>query len=192
MCYSRTLLVRRFPKVLQLKRERTHNEPAGKVENNGSHWGWGATYPVGTLWVHCGFWCNSPPLYPVGPWWVFYERTHQFDLIIPSGYIVDKFVGILWKNPQVSFTMYPVATLMGYFWKRSQSTHWVWSDQIDGFFHKIPTMDPLGIVGTNCTRTHNVPTMYLLGKWPLAPSVYGLKGSRCCCRHETNIGLKGE
>jgi len=40
---------------------------------------------VGTLWVHCEFWVNSPPLYPVGPWWVFYERTHQFAHQKPSG-----------------------------------------------------------------------------------------------------------
>jgi len=51
----------------------------------GKHWGRGVTYPVGTLWVHCEFWCNSPPLYPVGPWWIFYERTHQFAHKKPSG-----------------------------------------------------------------------------------------------------------
>ena len=32
------------------------------------HWGQGVIYPVGTLWVHCEFWVNSSPLYPVGPW----------------------------------------------------------------------------------------------------------------------------
>jgi len=30
------------------------------------HWGRRAIYPVGTLWVHCGFWNNLPGSYPAG------------------------------------------------------------------------------------------------------------------------------
>jgi len=83
--------------------------------------------------------------------WVFCERTHRF---------------------LSQYTQWPL------WWVLSQRahcfTHWIFGGQIDGFFHKIPTMDPLGTVGANLTRTHNVPTMYPLGKWPLIPSEIGL------------------
>ena len=48
------------------------------------HWEQGVTYPGGALWVHGGFWNNSPPLYPASPWWVLFESTHQFTLKEPT------------------------------------------------------------------------------------------------------------
>jgi len=48
----------------------------------GSHWGQRGIYPVGILWVHCGFWNNFPSKYPLGKWWVLLKSTTP----IPSGY----------------------------------------------------------------------------------------------------------
>ena len=46
--------------------------------------------------------------------------------------------------------------------------------QTGGCLLKIFIMDPLGIGQVNCFRTHNELTMGLLGKYPLAPSVWDL------------------
>ena len=42
-----------------------------------SHWEQGVIYPAGPLWVHCGFWSNSPSCYPLGTWLVLCESTHH-------------------------------------------------------------------------------------------------------------------
>ena len=44
---------------------------------HGPHWGRRVTYPVGTLWVCCEFWSNSPSHYLAGMWWVLLKSTHQ-------------------------------------------------------------------------------------------------------------------
>ena len=41
------------------------------------HWGQGGTYPVGTWWVHCEFWKNSPTQCPLDTLWVLFKSTHQ-------------------------------------------------------------------------------------------------------------------
>ena len=51
---------------------------AVSIETHGcQHWGRVDTYPVGTLWVCCEFWSNSPSHYPAGMWWVLLKSTHR-------------------------------------------------------------------------------------------------------------------
>ena len=40
------------------------------------HWGQKGIYPVGTLWVYCGFWNNSPGKYPLGKLWALLKSTY--------------------------------------------------------------------------------------------------------------------
>ena len=63
---------------------------------------------------------------------------------------------------------------MGTFTMCPAWTHRAHCDQIDGHFVKELNMSPLADGWLHCLKNHNVITMYLLGKWPLAPSVCGL------------------
>ena len=57
---------------------RTTHEPwVSVVSYDPWHWGWGVIYPVGTLWVRCEFWSNSPSDYSAGMRWVLLKSTHQ-------------------------------------------------------------------------------------------------------------------
>ena len=86
----------------------------------------------------------------------------------PTGYFVGEFQGILWKNPSISFTMYPVATWVGSLQKWSAWTHWSHQNQSDGYFSKVPSKYPVGILRVNCRvlsqRTHTLPGGFFEGK----------------------------
>ena len=90
----------------------------------------------------------------------FMKEPMGFFHNVPSGH----FDGFFYNVPNMCL-MGMIRSSLWVFSQRTHSfTHWVFGGQIDGSFHKILSMNPLGIMGTNYTRTHNIPTMYLLGK----------------------------
>ena len=82
--------------------------------------------------------------YPLGIFWVNWWVLFEFTQTLPAGYNEGELVGTFKKHPE---------------WACQVS-----SEQTDGYFLKVPSMDLLGKVGANCFRTHNELTMYLLGK----------------------------
>ena len=135
---------------------------------NDLHWGQRGIYPVGTLWVHCGFWNNLPTTNPVGKWWVLLKSTHWCDLNKPSGYfsnVLSEFfhkiptecpANTSWTNPLISFTIYP---LMWF-----EQTPWVCSR----FVYNLPTKIPNGYILNEFPEFFykiptNVITMYPVG-----------------------------
>ena len=101
-------------------------------------------------------------------------------------WIVKEPRGFFHKVPTGYFAEWIVKELKGFFHKVSTEHFAEWIVKvIKGFFHKVPTghcaelfskvftLYPVNIGWANCFRTHNEPTLYPLGKWPLAPSDTG-------------------
>jgi len=99
-------------------------EPINSPTKNPSKW------PLGTLWKKpMGSFIKYPEICPQCTQWVFFKElttNPQFDSVFPqtlkeptgfmAGYIVDKFLGILWKNPWVSFTKNSLLYPLGFLW----------------------------------------------------------------------------
>ena len=97
------------------------------------------------------FWKNS--------WWV----AQVLDGHIVK-WIVKEPRGFFHKVPTGYFAEWIVKELKGFFYK-------VPTGHCAELFLKVFTLYPVNIGWANCFRTHHEPTMYPLGKWPLAPSV---------------------
>ena len=85
--------------------------------------------------------------------WLNFPTNPQWTLKVPSGHIVIKLLGILWKNSKGSFTKYPLGTLWTLRqrtkWVLSKFTHWVLCWVLFESAHHLPAgYEPGELVGT--------------------------------------------
>ena len=121
--------------------------------------------------------------------WLNFPTNSQRTLKVPTGHILIKLMGTLWKNSKGSFTKCPLGTLWTLCertkWVRSKSTHWVLCWVLCKSAHHIPAgYEPGELVGTFwkwliCTCwvfcwanwwvlfkcAHYLPAGFGLGKW---------------------------
>ena len=76
------------------------------------HWGQTPIYPLGTWWVHGGFWNKIPSMDPPGPFWLLFDYFYNLPTQIPTRYMLSIFKKYLAQNLLRVVLIYP----LGSFW----------------------------------------------------------------------------
>ena len=109
-----------------------------------SHWGRTPIYPLGTWWVHGGFWNKIPSMDPPGPFWLHFDYFYNLPPIHPPKYPP----GTCWVFSKTStepveggFDL-PTGFILINFTFRPRFTHPNTHRIHFEYFHKVPTQIP--------------------------------------------------